>query len=241
MNKKLKVAEVFSAELNKRLPEFVYGIYLFGSVAKGVAHNESDIDILVIYPEDADYKKIAETVDDICFKLACEFGETPEVVLMSFAEYEDEVRSSPFLWEILNYGRPLVLKKRSTEWNLDFKDYIELAEEFLSYAMDAIKEKKLRLAIDTAYNSAELLCKSLIISTGNKLASSHGGVIGQFSQIFIMTGKLKSEIGRGLNRALRLRALARYRPKAKITLEDANFVLSLAEEILTFAKKELGV
>jgi uncharacterized protein (UPF0332 family) len=51
-----------------------------------------------------------------------------------------------------------------------------LAEEYLSYAREALDAGKLRLAIDSGYNSCELLVKSLIMSTGSSLSSSHGGM-----------------------------------------------------------------
>jgi len=56
----------------------------------------------------------------------------------------------------------------------------------------------------------------------------------------VLSGKFEPEVGRELNKALRLRALARYRPKAELSSEDARFVISLAEEIMDFAKRELN-
>ena len=239
MNKKIRIVEAFLQEIEKRIGKDIYSIYLFGSLAKGTYHNGSDIDILLIYSDDRELDKVEEVVDEVCLSIACEYGEAPEVVLMSFTEYKNGLGNSPFLWEVLNHGKPMLVKGESTEWMLDFKDYLKLAEEYLSYAKDALKNRKIRLAIDSAYNSAELLSKSLIISAGNELASSHGGIVGQFGKIFIMSGKMSKEVGKGLNKALRLRALARYRPDAKLTLEDANIVVSLAEEIMEFAKSEL--
>lgn len=57
----------------------------------------------------------------------------------------------------------------------------------------------------------------------------------------MLSGKFEPEVGRELNKALRLRALARYRPKAELSSEDAEFVIFLAEKILDFAVRELDV
>lgn len=102
-----------------------------------------------------------------------------------------------------------------------------------------MKEKKLRLAIDTGYNACELLVKALIISTGESLASSHDGIVGQFGRFFIKTGRLGPEVGRNLNLSLALRAKARYQPGASLEISDGEFVVSLAEELLHFAEKEI--
>jgi hypothetical protein len=40
--------------------------------------------------------------------------------------------------------------QKATEQRFDFKGYLKLAEEYLAYAKDAIKEEKMRLAIDAA-------------------------------------------------------------------------------------------
>ena len=112
--RKLEIAREFCTELLESLSEDIYGVYLFGSVAKGLAHDGSDIDILVIYSDKVNYDRMADVVDDVCYRLACRYGDVPEVTLMSYKEYRDEVGSSPFLWEVISCGKPLVLKEKST-------------------------------------------------------------------------------------------------------------------------------
>ena len=43
---------------------------------------------------------------------------------------------------------PFFTRLKGTEWKLEFGDYLQLAEECLRYAQDALKENKLRLVID---------------------------------------------------------------------------------------------
>uniref|UniRef100_A0A7V0Z6B6 HEPN domain-containing protein n=1 Tax=candidate division WOR-3 bacterium TaxID=2052148 RepID=A0A7V0Z6B6_UNCW3 len=233
-----EVIDKFVTELRNRLGDKILGIYLFGSVAKETATKESDIDILVVYTNE-DERRILEVTSEIAFVINCEEDKIIEVVTMSKEEYENSLGRSPFLWEILKFGRPLYSILTGTEWNLDFAEYLSLAEEYLGYAKDGLSEQKIRLAIDVGYNTCELLVKSLIVSKKEPLASSHGGIVGQFGRLFILSGELPEHLGRNLHLALELRAKARYRPKATLKIEDAQFVINLAEELLSLAKKRL--
>jgi len=233
---KRKALEIFISKLKAEVGDKLLGIYLFGSTAKGEVTPQSDIDVLVVYSDMAE-EELLKVISDIGFQIACDLGELIEPVVMSKEEYESSLGSSPFLWEVLRFGVPLFTKLKGTEWKLDFKGYLKLAQEFLSYAEDALKDKKVRLAIDTGYNACELLVKALIISSGEKLASSHGGIVGQFGRLFVKTGKFEPEVGRNLNLSLALRARARYQPDATLEVSDAELVISLAKTLLSFAQE----
>ena len=233
---KRKAVEKFVSRLKERAEDRIYAIYLFGSMAKGRSRPDSDIDVLVVFSGSGG-EKVWDDVLDLSFEISCELGEVIQAVLMSEEEYRASVGRSPFLWEVVEHGEALFQREAATQWELDFQEYIELDREYLGYASDAAAEGKVRLAIDTAYNAAELLVKALIISKKASLASSHGGVVGQFGQLFVVPGEVSAEVGRNLHRALNLRAQARYRPKAHLTEEDAQAVLSLAQTLLKFAEE----
>ncbi|MFQ6092780.1 MAG: HEPN domain-containing protein [bacterium] len=235
---KSRAVESFVAELQGRLGEKIRAIYLFGSTAKGTDVPESDIDLLVVY-SGVNERALLEVASQISFKIVCELGELIQTVPMSKEEFEESLGRSPFLWEVLEFGQPIFTKMTETEWELDFGDYLELAREFLEYAKDALKDGKLRLAIDTGYNASELLAKAMIISTGNSLASSHGGIVGQFGKLFVLTSRLDAHFGRDLNLSLDLRGKARYKPRSQLSKQDAEFVIDLAEKLLTIAEKLL--
>jgi len=230
---------ILDTELKEHLGEKILGIYLFGSAAKGTATEESDIDVLVVR-SDIEERSLLEITSEISFKIACEEGKLIETVPMSKQEFEQSLGRSPFLWEVLKFGRPVFTRLSGTEWELDFRDYLRLADEYLNYAKDALDENKLRLSIDSGYNACELLVKALIISTRNSLASSHGGIVGQFGKLFILTNKIPEHLGRNLNLGLDLRAKARYKPGAQLQIKDAQFILDLAQELLKIAQKELN-
>ena len=234
-----KIIERFTSELRERLGEKILGIYLFGSAAKGTATEESDIDLLVVY-SDMEEWNLLEVASEISFKIACEEGKLIETVPMSKQEFEQSLGRSPFLWEVLKFGRPIFTALSGTEWELDFGDYLDLAEEYLDYAKDASNENKLRLSIDSGYNACELLVKALIIGTKNSLASSHGGIVGQFGKLFVLTKKVPEHLGRNLNLGLDLRAKARYKPRVQLQAKDVEFIINLAQELFLVAQKELS-
>jgi uncharacterized protein (UPF0332 family) len=234
------IIELFTSRLKDCLKEKILGVYLFGSTAKDVDKEESDIDILVVYFGIDEYH-LLEIASEISFSIACEYGRLIETIPMSRQEFEQSLGRSPFLWEVLKFGRPIFTTLSGTEWNLDFREYIDLAEEYLNYAKDALRENKLRLSIDSGYNACELLVKALIISTKNPLAPSHGGIVGQFGRLFVLTKKVSEYLGRNLNLGLDLRAKARYKPRAELKPKDAEFIIALAEELRLIAKKELNL
>jgi uncharacterized protein (UPF0332 family)/predicted nucleotidyltransferase len=235
----IDIVDSFVEELKERFGDRILGAYLFGSTAKGVATSESDIDVLIVY-SDMKERDLLEAASEISFRLACEEGKWIETVSMSKEEFEQSLGHSPFLWEVLKFGKPIFTSLTGTEWKLDFTDYLELAEEYLNYAKDALNEGKLRLAIDSGYNSCELLVKALIISAGASLSSSHGGIVTQFGKLFVLTGELPQELGRSLNLSLELRAKARYKPKTDLSPTDAEVVVSLAGELLKAARQRLA-
>lgn len=236
--RKAKALDRFVAQLQERLEDKVWAIYHFGSTAKGMGGPESDIDVLVVF-SNAQEREVMEVVGEISFDIACEMGEGIEGVVISEEEYRKEIGWSPFLWEAVEHGRTLFARSSSTEWDLKFQPYVELSKDYLGYARDALQEKKLRLAIDTAYHAAELLVKDLIMSTNTTLASSHGGIIGQFGNLLILPGQIEKELGKNLHISLELRAKARYKPESQVSEEDARFVLSVVERLHEIANERL--
>jgi len=235
----IDIVNSFVEQLKERFGDRILGAYLFGSTAKGAATSESDIDVLIVY-SDMKERDLLEAASEISFRLACEEGKLIETVPMSKEEFEQSLGHSPFLWEVLKFGKPIFTSLTGTEWKLDFTDYLELAEEYLNYAKDALNQGKLRLAIDSGYNSCELLVKALIISTGSSLSSSHGGIVTQFGKLFVLTGDLPPELGRNLNLSLELRAKARYKPRTNLSQTDAEVAVNLAEELLTIGRRRLA-
>lgn len=109
-----RIIDHFASELKERLGEKILGIYLFGSTAKGTAIEESDIDVLVVY-SDMEEWSLLEVASEISFKILCEEGRLIETVPMSKQEFEQSLGRSPFLWEVLKFGRPIFTRLSGTE------------------------------------------------------------------------------------------------------------------------------
>jgi uncharacterized protein (UPF0332 family) len=116
------------------------------------------------------------------------------------------------------------------------KDIISLSEEYLESAKEVLDRNRIRLAIDAAYNAAELAAKALILLKQDDIPGSHGAVVSLFVQLYVKTNEVAPEKGRKLNVALKLRNEARYKPNALLTVENAQEVIGLAEGLIKIKK-----
>ena len=119
------------------------------------------------------------------------------------------------------------------------RGYRDLAMEYLEGATDSLKSGHTRIAVDAAYNAAELCAKGLLLLKMDKLPTSHGGVVIKFSEIFIKEGLVERNIGRAMNKALALRNKSRYDRHALIGSTEAKDVLKLTEDMIRILDKTL--
>ena len=61
-----------------------------------------------------------------------------------------------------------------------------------------------------------------------------------FGQLYVKTGEMEKEIGRGLNTALGLPNKARYKPDAIVTKGDAKEILGLAERLIRLVSERMS-
>jgi uncharacterized protein (UPF0332 family)/predicted nucleotidyltransferase len=210
-------------------------IILFGSLAKGEARPESDIDVLVLSFDGQ------EAVRDACaetaFEVAVETGEGIEVLVYPLAEYFTP--QTYFTYRTMRYGKEVFSVEEQELKRREVEARCNLAGVYLAGAERAFAAGDLRIAIDTAYNAAELCVKGLLLLKLDDLPGSHGGVVGKFGEIYVKTGLLPSTLGRRLNRGLEVRANARYNYAAQITEEMAQEVILLAREMLAHVEQAL--
>ena len=117
--------------------------------------------------------------------------------------------------------------------------YRDLALEYLEGATDSLKSGHPRLAIDAAYNAAELCAKGLLLLKMDKIPTSHGGVVIKFGEIYIKEGLVERNIGRAMNKALALRNKSRYDRHALIGSTEAKEVFKLTKDMIRILDKAL--
>lgn len=91
-------AKAFSRSVAEVFKGRVYRVVLFGSLAKGLAEADSDIDVLVILDNvrEVDSSRLAE----LALNTDLECGEPIEYVVMSAEEYRLKEADSPFISEV---------------------------------------------------------------------------------------------------------------------------------------------
>jgi len=223
----------FVEELLKKASGKIVKIYLFGSLAKGTAREESDVDVLIVTNGD---KTVEDLACEASFDTALAYSVSVEPFVMSIYEFNAR-KDSFFLREVEECGAVIYEIDKSEANLLEAQGYLDLAEEFLNYAKDALERKALRPAIDEGYNAVELLVKALILLKGEHLASSHGGIVQQFGKLY--SGEIERSVGKELRKALVERNMARYDPKAEITEENACLIVKLGENLVKEVEKRI--
>jgi uncharacterized protein (UPF0332 family)/predicted nucleotidyltransferase len=213
----------------------VIKVILFGSVAKEEAKEESDIDLLVIASGSLD--KVRDASAEASFQTWLKFhqGVEPLVYCIDSLRF----RNSTFLEEVLRRGQEVFSVSEDERLKKEAGDYLSLSEQYLDSARRNLSEGDFLVAIDVAYNSAELCTKALILLKKDNIPGSHGGVVNRFGELYVQSGEVPKGLGRSLNRHLELRNRARYDPHAEITPEGAKRVIDMAEEILKFLVNKL--
>jgi len=210
-------------------------IILFGSYARKTATPGSDVDILIVT---LDGRDVESALLDRVYAFMVAHGVPIEAIVLSIHQFFPLV--DYFLHNVMQYGVEVYSMEKGEIKKAVVEDISSLAEEYLDSAKEVLERGRIRLAIDAAYNAAELAAKALILLKQDDLPGSHGGVVSLFGQLYGKTKEVDPELGRKLNRALKLRNEARYRPGALLTKEDAYGVVELAEAFLKILTQKLS-
>lgn len=220
--------------LNSDLKNNIVKIILFGSYAKRVASPDSDIDVLIFTTDGVDAEI---SVTDRVYDFMLEHNVPLEVVTSTVDElflFQDY-----FTFNVTQYGLEVYSMEKEKIKSVMLRDIKGLAEEYFESGQEVLARNRVRLAVDAAYNAAELAAKGLILLKQDDLPGSHGGVVNLFGQLYVKTNEIDKEIGRGLNVALRLRNEARYKPNSLLNKDDAQNVLRLAEDLIKIVSEKI--
>ena len=137
-------------------------------------------------------------------------------------------------------GRKVYSVKKENLKKEACRNLSRLAEEYLDAARDSLNNRHPRLAVDAAYNAAELGVKAMLLLKLDDIPGSHGGVVGKFGELYVKSGEMSKTLGRRLNETLELRNSARYKYQALIGKKEASEAIDLAESIIELASKKFG-
>jgi uncharacterized protein (UPF0332 family) len=218
-NRKQKALDDFTARLlQSSMKDHIARIVLFGSVLDGEDQPDSDVDVLVIGTDRL--RELSEACAAASFDTAMQWGESVEPLVYC----TDDMRfpQSYFLYDTLRRGKEIYRMDEEMLRRKEAEAALALAREYLASAEDAAAHRHYRLAVDGAYNSAELAIK-----------------VQMFGKHYVMTGLVAPEQGHKLNVHLELRNKARYDFHARITQDDARDTLALAKEYIAFLETHL--
>jgi hypothetical protein len=234
--KKQRALDLFLKELLKtEAKNSIAKIILFGSLLKGDAREESDIDLLVVTSDSL--REVSYACADASFETAMATGESVEPLVRCI----DDVRypQSYFLYSTLKRGKEVYSMDGQELKRKEARNYLDLATEYLDGSRANSQKGYFRIAVDAAYNACELAIKGLLLLRLPDIPGSHGGIVNKFGELYVKTGEVPKEMGREIGIALERRNNARYEPHAPITEEHAEEIIDLGERLREILEKKL--
>lgn len=103
-----EAARDFFERVRNRLEPAVAALYLFGSVARNDESETSDVDVLAVIADDADYAAVDDRLLSVAFDVQLEHGVPVEVHSLRESEFEDrKSRGEPFVTSVLEEGESI--------------------------------------------------------------------------------------------------------------------------------------
>lgn len=103
-----EAATAVRTRVRDRLDDAIEALYLFGSVARGTATSTSDLDILAVVADSADYAAVDDQLLDIAYEVQLESEIPVEIHTIRAGEFaERSERGEPFVRAVLEEGEQL--------------------------------------------------------------------------------------------------------------------------------------
>jgi len=224
----------FWEELERALPGRVQRLILYGSKARGDAHPESDVDLLVVV--DSRTPEVEDTIVDLTTRVHWEDGVYLEVLDMTPADLTAQCAlGTPFIRNVASEGIPLkgepvmVTTKGKPE---------EVARQFLLSARSRLRVARAAWDIEEYGQAMSLVYYAFLDAADAALAArgirtrSHAGTVSLFGLHFVRTGEVDAKYERWFRRALKYRLEADYERRRDFTPEWVEQAIAQAEEFI---------
>jgi len=236
LRRKLSAAEEFKRRLlESKFGERLVKLVLFGSVSRGEADRDSDVDLMA-FMTDVD-GGVEELMDEISFDIWLEMGERIEKVVLPLEEIRHP--TSWLVYRSLATGVEMYSLSEEELKEKEQRGYAQLSGYFIRAAEASMADGFFRASVDLAYNAAELAVRGLLLFKMDDLPSTHGGIVNRFGDLFVRTGEVEAELGRKLTLALEARNRARYVIGVEVGREDAEEAIDLARKLMALLESRL--
>jgi len=237
--RKLQALQVFVQKLLASPARHQVGkIILFGSVARGQATSDSDVDVMVFGSHPL--KQVEAETIEAAWQTFLSSGESVEPLLYSIGSYGDS--TSDFESQVIHNGEEVYSMDESTLARQAAETFYGLATKYYAEARrryDPTDEASRRLAIDAAYNAAELCAKRMLRLVVTELPKTHSGINTLFSDRYVKTKKAPANLGRDFMVSLKNRNLSRYDGNAVISGEMVDEVFRFADAMISLFEQTL--
>ena len=211
-------------------------IILFGSVARGDANEESDVDVLVF--GFGNMNELSEECADASLEVMLESGELIQPLIYCISDAL--LPRSYFILKATQNGREIYRMNDEKLRNKEIEAYLGVAQEYLQVAKNSLDDDSYRVAVDTAYTAAESCVRGLVLMKLPELPKSHRELIAKFSELYIKNTELPKNLAKALSMNLELRGKARYDAYIFIDKSDAKDAIQLAESLISIFKEQIG-
>jgi uncharacterized protein (UPF0332 family) len=185
------------------------------------------VDLLVLARDRP--REVSELAAEAAFRASTASGRSvePLVYCLDAARHPQ----SAFLRRALAEGKEVYAAPDAELRAAEARAYLNLSRDYLAAARRSAAAGDFRLAVDGAYNAAELAAKGLLVLRIDALPKTHGGIAVRFGEVYVLGGELPGEVGRAFHRALEVRNHGRYDWHAEIDAAAASAVAALADRL----------
>lgn len=250
-----EAAEDFAGRLVAELGPEVDAIVLYGSVARGEATRDSDVDVLVIA---RDAGRAREHVKELAWAVEAEreraFWLCP--VVLGREEFLRLARVHwPFVREVSREG--IALYDDGTFWRENslscvgseqgrmisrqyVKTQLELADEALSDARYNLADGRLRSATNRAYYGMLHAVHAALEAAGARRPRTHSGAHETFSRYYVGTGRVERQLTVDLEQVFQSRLVSDYEASAGLGEEGVEAAVEKAAAFVERVREVLG-